>query len=495
MATAAQPANPAQAGRQAAAKKSGMMLRVIKGGSSLGLLPEEREFLPAALEVIDTPPSPTGRLVAFTICAAALVGIAWAALGRVDIVAVASGKIVSQMRTKVIQPFETSTVQSILVRPGQNVRAGDPLIMLDPTAADAERNHAGQDLIAADLDQTRLEAFIHGRTEAAFSAVEGASELLIRRAQAQLTAQTAERDSKLGAIRQERAQRVAEKTALEQTLVKVRNQLPFVEQKADIREKATLGGVVSVVSNLESQQALAETRGEIEINRAKIDSLTAAIDGLDHKIASTDAEIYSGALGELSKARDRYHAATEQLAKARHRAELQTLRAPIDGTVQQLRVTTIGSVVTPAQQLLSIVPADDTVEIEAVLENRDVGFVTVGQQVELKIDAYPFTRYGLARGTVLSVDRDAELTTAEPSQTRQGTERDADNIQNVEGSERLRYTVHIAIDSRGFMVDGRPGALLPGMSVKAEILTGKRRIIDFLLSPLSEHVHDSLRER
>jgi HlyD family secretion protein/hemolysin D len=483
------------AGRQVAATTSRAMLHVIKGGSGLGLLPEEREFLPAALEVIDTPPSPAGRLVALTICAAALVGIAWAAIGHVDIVAVASGKIVSQMRTKVVQPFETSSVQSILVHPGQNVRAGDALIMLDSTAADAERAHASQDLLAAGLDQTRLDAFINGRTEAAFSGVEGANELDVRRAQAQLAAQTAERDSKLGGLREERAQRVAEKTALEQTLVKVQNQLPYVEQKADIREKATLGGVVSVVSNLESQQALAETRGEIEINKAKIESLTAAIEGLDHKITSTEAEIYSGALGELSKARDRYHAATEQLAKARHRTELQTLRAPIDGTVQQLRVTTVGSVVTPAQQLLSIVPADDSVEVEAVLENRDVGFVSVGQKVELKIDAYPFTRYGLARGTVLSIDRDAELTTPEPSQTRQGTEREADNIQNVEGSERLRYTVHIAIDGSRFRVDGRPAALLPGMAVKAEILTGRRRIIDFLLSPLSEHVHDALRER
>jgi len=250
-----------------------------------------------------------------------------------------------------------------------------------------------------------------------------------------------------------------------------------------------------VVSNLESQQALAETKGELEINRAKIDSLVAAIDGLDQKLASTEAELYTGALADLSKARERYRAAQEQLAKATHRTELQILRAPIDGTVQQLQVTTIGSVVTPAQQLLSIVPAEDNVEVEAVLENRDIGFVAVGQPVELKIDAYPFTRYGLAKGMILSIDRDAEITPVNPAQLRQGTERDADDVQNVEGSDRLRYTVHISIDGQSFKVDGRPGALLPGMAVKAEILTGKRRIIDFLLAPLREHMHEALRER
>ncbi len=476
-------------------KKPGVLLRVIQGGAGLGLRAEEREFLPAALEVMDTPPSPASRLLVLIISLIAVVGVGWAWIGRVDIVAVASGKIVSHMRTKVIQPFETSTVQAILVHPGQNVQAGDPLIELDPTAANAERERAQQDLIAADLDQIRLEAFLDDRNEADFAVVTDASTLDIKRAQAQLTSQYAERAAKLGAIRQERAQRVAEKAALDQTLAKVQSTLPYVSEKAEIRDKATLGGVLSVVTNLDSQQALAEMKGELEIDRAKINSLVAAIDGLDQKIAGTEAEIYTTALNDLSKARERFRAADELLAKANHRTELQTLRAPINGTVQQIQVTTVGSVVTPAQQLLSVVPTADSVEVEAVLENRDIGFVSVGQSVELKIDAYPFTRYGLAKGTILAIDRDAEVIPVNPGQSHQGTERDSDDVQNVEGSERLRYTVHISIDGASLKVDGRPGALLPGMSVKAEILTGKRQIIDFLLAPLSEHVHDSLHER
>ena len=149
--------------------------------------------------------------------------------------------------------------------------------------------------------------------------------------------------------------------------------------------------------------------------------------------------------------------------------------------------------VTPAQQLLSVVPDDDRVEVEAVLENRDVGFVEVGQRVELKVDAFPFTRYGLLGGKVLSVDRDAEATPL--SQAAQGAERQADETDHIEGSERLRYTVHIGLDGGRLDVDGRAASLLPGMSVKAEILTGKRRIIDFLLAPLREHMHDAMRER
>jgi hemolysin D len=479
----------------ARAKNQNVILRVVQGGAGLGLRPDEREFLPAALEVLETPPSPAGRLLVCIISLIAIVGIAWACIGQVDIVAVASGKVVAQLRTKVIQPFETSSVRAILVNPGQRVRAGDALIKLDPTAANAERERAQRDLVAADLDQIRLEAFLDGRTEAQFTGVSEATDLDVKRAQAQLTSQFAERAGKIGAIRQERAQRVAEKVSLEQTFAKVQSTLPYAAQRAEIRQKATLGGYVSVVTSLESQQALAEMKGELEVDRAKIDSLTAAIEGLDQKIAGTEAEIYTTALTDLSKARERYRAAEEMLAKANHRTDQQTLRAPINGTVQQLHVTTIGSVVTPAQQLLSVVPDEDNVEVEAVLENRDIGFVSVGQPVELKIDAYPFTRYGLAKGTILAIDRDAEVTPVNPAQARQGTQRDADDLQNIEGSERLRYTVHIALDGKPLKVDGRPGALMPGMSVKAEILTGKRRIIDFLLAPLSERVHDSLHER
>jgi HlyD family secretion protein/hemolysin D len=188
------------------------------------------------------------------------------------------------------------------------------------------------------------------------------------------------------------------------------------------------------------------------------------------------------------------HSAEEALAKAARRAELQTLRAPISGTVQQMHIANIGAVVTPAQQLLSVVPNDDRVEVEAVLENRDVGFVAAGQRVELKVDAFPFTRYGLLSGTVMSVDRDAEAAPAGQSGA-QGSQRRADAIDQVESSERLRYTVHIAVSSAAIDVDGRSAPLLPGMAIKAEILTGKRRIIDFLLAPLREHVHDAMRER
>lgn len=454
----------------------------------------EREFLPAALEVIDTPPNPLGRLSALLLCVVTLAGLGWAVIGKVDIVAVASGKLISHLRTQVVQPFETSSVTTVLVMPGQQVHAGDPLIELDKTAAIAERARAQNDLVAAKLDGMRLVAFLDGANKAAFDTVDAATELDRARAQAQLTSQIAMRASQLAGLSQERAQHVADREALRQTAAKIEQTLPMVAERADIRTKASEVGNASIIARLESQQQLVETRSELAITRSKIASLDAAIAGLDDKIVATGAEIRTNAMGELSKARERMRAAEEALAKATRRAELQTLRAPIDGTVQQLHVASVGAVVTPAQQLLSIVPEDDRVEVEAVLENRDIGFVEVGQRVQLKVDAFPFTRYGLLGGKVVSVDRDAEATPVNQSGVH-GTERLADETEHVEASERLRYTVHIAIEPGSFNVDGRAATLLPGMSVKAEILTGRRRIIDFLLAPLREHMHDAMRER
>jgi hemolysin D len=469
-------------------------LRLVRLPSFDSGIAQEREFLPAALEVTETPPNPLGRLTALSLCLATLAGLGWAVIGKVDIVAVASGKIISHLRTQVVQPFETASVKVVRVGPGQHVRTGDPLIELDKTAALAERDRAQNDLAAAQLDEMRLAAFLEGAATAPFSRIAAATALDQQRAQAQLTAQIAMGTSQLASLEQERTQHVADREAERQTAAKVEETLPMVAERAEIRRRAAEIGNASVIAKLESQQLLVETRAELDITRSKIASLDAAISGLDQKIRATGAEIRNNAMSDLAKARERIRAADEALAKAARRAELQTLRAPIDGTVQQLHLASVGAVVTPAQQLLSVVPDDSHIEIEAVLENRDVGFVEAGQQVQLKIDAFPFTRYGLLHGQVTSIDRDAEATPANQSNV-SGTERQADEIDRVEASERLRYTVHIALEAGDLNVDGRPAQLLPGMSVKAEILTGKRRIIDFLLAPLREHAHDAMRER
>jgi HlyD family secretion protein/hemolysin D len=467
-------------------------LRLVEDGTDRS---EERAFLPAALEVVETPPNPLGRRLLWGVSLAVLAALGWATVGEVDIVAVAPGKIVSHARTVVVQPVETATIDAVLVRDGQTVAAGTALVELDKTAARAERDHAETDLVAARLDEARLSAFLDGTSSVDFAQVPAASPADRARAEAQLVAQHAAHSAQIAGLDEERRQRLAERTSLEQTRAKLTRTLPLVEQLAQIHGAAAALGNSSIPVKLQSQQQLIDARAELEITGSKLASIDAAIAGIERRREAAVAQSRVDAMNERARAVDRIRAASESLAKASRRLHLSTLRAPMDGTVQQLRPAGVGTVVTPAQQLLSIVPTDSGIAVEAVLENRDVGFVQAGQSVELKIDAFPFTRYGLMRGRVVSVDRDAEAAPADAS-TRAGSERDADRTGWVEASDRLRYSVHITLDDpESFRVDGRPAVLLPGMAVKAEIATGHRRLIDYVLSPLREIGHDALRER
>ena len=245
---------------------------------------QERAFLPAALEVMETPPNPLGRRTAYALFVVALATLGWAVFGKVDIVAVASGKVVSHLRTQVVQPFEIASVTSVLVSPGQQVSAGDPLIELDKTVALAERDRAQSDLVAALLDQMRLTAFLDGSTTAPFATIAQASAFDTTHAQAQLTAQVATRASQLAGLEQEKMQRAAERLVQQQTVAKLEETLPLVAKRASIRDQATALGNTSVLADLESRQLLVETRAELEITRSKIVPLDAAITGLEQKL-------------------------------------------------------------------------------------------------------------------------------------------------------------------------------------------------------------------
>ena len=184
----------------------------------------------------------------------------------------------------------------------------------------------------------------------------------------------------------------------------------------------------------------------------------------------------------------------EDVASAKHRAMLQALKAPVDGTVQQLAVHTIGGVVTPAQALLALVPTDTHLEIEAMVLNRDVGFVQVGQTAQIKVDAFNFNRYGLLHGVVTSISSDS-ITREKPADKTDPNERDAGNDSSEPANQELVYAARVALDQTQMQIDDRLVNLEPGMAVTVEIKTGSRRIITYLLSPLLRYVHDSLHER
>jgi HlyD family type I secretion membrane fusion protein len=454
----------------------------------------ERAFLPAALEIVETPASPTVRLTSIVIALCLVTAVTWAYFGQVDIVATAPGKIIAKARTKVVQPYETGVVRAIHVADGDHVVPGQVLIELDPTMSVADTARYRDMLTQAQVDRARLAALISPTSGDPFVEVKAPADMLAS-ARARLTAEQAEQAAKLAKLDRELAQHRSEQAGIEAEEAKIDASLPLVRGRAQIRLDSMKIEYGSRLQYLEAQQAVVEMEHQRIVLERKHDESDATLAQLAVERVRTDAEFRRGVLTDLEKANKEATDATGELAKATQRTDLQTLTAPVAGVVQDLAVHTLGGVVTPAQQLLRIVPEDGGIEVEAVVANSDVGFVEVGQEAEVKVDTFPFTRYGLLRGQVRAIAHDSVDQQSE-EQRRQGSQSASDETSNVERSRNLVYTARIALDRTNLVVDDdRTVDLVPGMSVTAEIKTGKRRVLDYLFSPFHRYTHDVLRER
>lgn len=454
----------------------------------------EREFLPAALEIVETPPAPLGRFVSYVICLFLLIIVIWSYFGRVDIVAVAQGKFVTASRTQVIQAPEIGFIKEIYIKRDQYVNKNDPLIQLDETSIVSELDKAKIDYQLAILDAKRLKIFIDGSDDN-LSFLEDIDPILLVNAKRQLISQINERVSKILSIEEAKKQKQSELKIAQDTLLKLEVLLPIIEQKYEIRRKGAESEYGSKLLSLEALQQLMEIKSEIVLSYSKIEAAVFSIKSLDQQIEQTKAEFIKNSYSDLTRANSQANAAIDIIRKSQKRLDSLTIRSPIDGFVAQLNLNTIGGVVTPAQQLLTIVPENEELEIECVLQNKDAGFVVAGQDVEIKVDAYPFTRYGLLKGFVVSISADSD-SKAQPSDVNtNGTERKIDISQGIEGSEQSLYRVKVKLITKELIIDGKAAKLASGMSLKAEIKTGDRTILSYLTSPVSEYVHQSLRER
>src|SRR6266516_1037083 len=324
---------------------------------------EELAFLPAALEIVETPPSPIGRAIAATIILLFCAALVWAWWGTIDIVASASGKIVPSGRTKVVQPFETGVVRSIRVEDGQAVKAGDVLIELDPTVNAAERDHLRSDLLAEQLNIARLRAALAAGDDplADFTPPAEADPALLRTQRQLLLHQVAEHRAKIAALGRQQAQKEAEHATTAATIHKLETVIPAIQPRVDIRKTLMEKELGSKLTYFETLQLLVEQQEELSVQKSHLHAAEAAVAAIRETRGQAVAE-YRRTL-------------SDELIKAEQKTRLQQLAAPVDGVVQQLAIHTVGGVVTPAQSLLMVVPSDSRLEIEAMVSNRDIGFV------------------------------------------------------------------------------------------------------------------------
>jgi hemolysin D len=309
-----------------------------------------------------------------------------------------------------------------------------------------------------------------------------------------LISQRAEQNAKLSEIERQQGQKEAERATTSASVAKLQATIPVLQERVDIRKTLVDKALASKVVYLSEYQDLVGLQQDLLLQQSRLREADAAIALLKETKDRTAAEYRRATYEALAKAEQKAASAQQEVIKAERRTKLQHLTAPVDGVVQQLAVHTVGGVVTPAQALAVVVPSESQLEIEAMLSNRDIGFVHPGQKAEIKVDTFNFTRYGLLHGDVLSVSSDA-ITRDRP----QGGSNDRAVGSAESGSEprgqELQYAARISIDRTHMQVEDKLVRLGPGMAVTVEIKTGVRRIISYLLSPLARYKQETLRER
>lgn len=436
---------------------------------------DELAFLPAQLELVESPTSPSARWTIRIIIALFCVALLWAVLGKLDIVAVAPGKMVVDSRTKVIQPAETAVVRRILVRDGQRVKSGEPLIELDATTTGAELAQAGEALGEARLAALRLAALataIDSGVAPSLAAAPGVPAGRFAAEQALASSQFEALQAKRHNLQATIAQRRAELQTTRDAITPMAESARISKARADDYGRLLEGKYVGRHEYLLREQERLAAERDLATQRNRLQEISSALSAAEEELRVLVADFRQQTLDELRKAEQQIAQSTPELAKAGQRDRLMTLRAPVDGTVQQLAVHTVGGVVTPAQQLLAVVP-QEALEVEATVLNKDIGFVRPGQPVTVKIESFPYTRYGYLTGKVVSVSHDAA------------------QDENL----GLVFPARIRLDGSTLAIDGVVVSMSAGMTLSAEIKTGKRRVIDYLLSPLKQHGGEALRER
>ncbi|MBN8774271.1 MAG: hemolysin secretion protein D [Thiobacillus sp. 63-78] len=436
----------------------------------------EAQFLPAALALRDTPVHPAPRMALWLIMAFALIALLWAVFGRIDVVATAVGKIIPNDRTKLIQPVETAVVKAILVRDGQAVEPGQLLIELDATSAAADSDRLRSEALTAQLEALRAQALLSALERGAPPRLEplaGVEADRLLAEQSQAAGQYAEYQARQLQLQAEIARRRAELQTTREQVGKLEQTVPIARQRAQDYRKLMQEKFMSRHGYLEREQARIEQEQDLAGSRSHVVEIRAQLVEAQRQQTTLEAGTRRQLLDQLNQASQKAVSLEQELIKAARRSRLMHLTAPVAGTVQQLAVSTVGGVVTPAQPLMVIVPKENVLEVEAMLPNKDIGFVNPGQEAEVKVETFPFTKYGTLHGTITQVSSDA--------------------IQDEKLG--LIYSTRVKLARDTIRVENKTVRLSPGMAVTVEVKTGTRRVIEYFLSPLMQVAGESLRER
>jgi hemolysin D len=485
---------------QAAARPGGWRLRRTSPGRRKRPRADQ-EFLPAALELLETPPSPVQMWLLVAICALITVAIAWTFIGRLDVIAVAQGKVQPVGRVKLIQPLETGRVTQLLVANGSKVQADQVLVKLDDSEVRAEEASLQDALASYRAEAVRRTAAIEAAQNSSFQSgpvdwPQGLPERILLRERRVLAGDLMLLNSTVGSYRAQRRQKEAERTSLIDTIAAEEELIKTSNTRGELRGYLESKGLGSKLNVFDAEESLKSHRLELTRQKGQLGENGMALDVIDRDMTKAISAFVADNSQKLADAERQLEDTRQKLAKAEARLSHMTLRSPASGTVQALSVNSIGQVVMPGEEIARIVPDDAGIEIECYMPNKDIGFVAVGQEAAVKVESFPFTQYGSLTGKVTRVSREA---IPEPdAQQQEADSARAGRSQFQGGGQRIQnlfFPVTLSLEGEGVSSRGARILVSNGMAVTVEIKTGSRRIIDYLFSPLVEVTSRAMHER
>lgn len=489
-----------------AGARLGNLTRKLSGLFASHLLEKEKrsdqEFLPAAISILETPPSPVSISMLRGICALATFALLWMYFGHIDILAIAQGKVQPSGRVKTIQPLEAGRVTSINVRNGQHVKVGDALVELDPTEAIADERSSNTSYLAFRAETLRRKASLESAAKSESEQIpkitwpETIPQHIREREDRVLSSDLEQLKSAVQSFEAQIAQKQREEKRLESQIKSQEMLIDTLKQRVNMRKGLFARGSTSKAAVIDAMETLQTQETTLAGQKGQLDESRAAIVVLQKdkkKAIDTFVAENQQKLGEAERQADELE---QKAIKAHVKTDHMTLTAPISGTVLGLSVTTRNQVLQSGEEIMRLVPDDASLEIEAYVENKDIGFVRVGQEAIIKVESFPFTRFGVIDGVVTHVSHDAipepDATTAEgmPAKSKKDT-----FFGGAQRTQNLVFQVLLKTNRDYMAVEGIKIPLSSGMAITAEIKTGKRRIIEYILSPLVEVASRAMKER
>jgi len=454
-----------------------MKVPAPKDSPAAGLPARRSEFLPAILQLQEEAPSPLPRAILWTVIALVGALAVWASVGKLDVVAVAEGRLVPKSQLRIVQPAEGGVMRELLVREGERVRSGQVLARMDVRAAESDAATAQNEIAMRRLQLRRIDAELGG---APFAIAPEDPPRLFQQVDAQREARAHAHEAALAEQRTVIARARREMQAATETQTKLAGALPVLVEQEKAFERLARDGYAGKLMVAQRSRERLDAEQDLRAQEHRVEGARSAIDQGERRIAQLAASYRAQLQGERVEAESQLARLQQELEKLSHRQRLAELRAPADGVVKDLATQTAGAVLAPGTVLMTLVPEGEALVAEVWLANQDAGFVSGGQSAKLKLASFPFQRYGMLDARVARVSADSTERSGEAARTQASSYAYRAQLEPLTQELRLGEARH---------------ALLPGMQLTAEIKLAERTVLEYLLSPVQKVVGEAGRER